>query len=225
MENMAQLKRSFSAEKVKKEYGHVAWFYDAWGKLTEDKALRRLLQLASVRNGSQLLDVGVGTGRLLASLLALNPDGENFGLDLSPSMLAHARKRLARIGELEHWRLEEGSAYDLPFANNRFDAMFSTFMLDLLPEEDYPQLLAGFRRVLKPGGTLGLAVFSFGTRPIHRFWFWLAKHFPSLLTECRPVNLKPALEAAGFEIEHREEVSQWTFPSQVIVARNGSEDD
>ena len=219
MANTAQLTRSFSAEKLKKEYAHVAWFYDAWGLLTEDRALHRLLQLASVRNGSHVLDVGVGTGRLLASLLAQNPDGENIGLDLSPAMLAHARKRLARIGEREHWRLEEGSAYDLPFADNRFDSLFSTFMLDLLPEEDYPGLLDGFRRVLKPGGTLGVAAFSFGTRPVHRFWYWLARRFPSLLTECRPVRLEPALRAAGFEVLHREEISQLTFPSAVIVAK------
>jgi ubiquinone/menaquinone biosynthesis C-methylase UbiE len=225
MANTAPLKRSFSAEKLKKEYAHVAWFYDAWGSLTEDKALHRLLQLASVRNGSRVLDVGVGTGRLLTSLLVQNPDGENIGLDLSPAMLAHARKRLARIGKLEHWRLEAGSAYDLPFADNGFDSLFSTFMLDLLPEEDYPELLGGFRRALKPGGTLGVAAFCFGTRPVHRFWYWLARQFPSLLTECRPVRLGPALVAAGFKIEQQEEISQMTFPSQVIVARNGSDDE
>jgi ubiquinone/menaquinone biosynthesis C-methylase UbiE len=215
----AKMKRSFSVDKVQKEYARVAWFYDGWGRLTEDRALQRLLQLAEVRDGSHILDVGVGTGRLFGQVVRENPGGVNVGVDLSPAMLKHARKRLAGMAAPGSWELQEGSAYELPFADASFDLLFSTFMLDMLPEEDYPRLLGEFRRVLKPGGRLCLAAFSFGTRPIHRLWYWLAKHFPSLLTQCRPVHLEPALRNAGFEIAHQEEVSQFTFPSQLILAR------
>lgn len=222
MANEHSLKRSFSAQEMKKEYAHVAWFYDTWGRLTEDRALRRLLQVSAVEDGVRILEVAVGTGRLFSELVARNLDGENIGLDLSPDMLAHARKRLARTAPAKAYRLEEGSAYSLPFDDDHFDFLFNTFMLDLLPEEDYPKLLGEYRRVLKPGGKLGLAVFSFGTRPVHRFWWWLAKYFPSLLTGCRPVRPGPALRAAGFKVVHDEELSQFTFPSTVILAEKGA---
>jgi ubiquinone/menaquinone biosynthesis C-methylase UbiE len=215
----AKLKRGFSVDKVQKEYARIAWFYDGWGRLTEDRALQRLLQIAEVRDGSQILDVGVGTGRLFEQVVRQNRGGMNVGIDLAPAMLRYARKRLSRLVAPASWELQEGSAYDLPFADASFDFLFSTFMLDMLPEEDYPRLLAGFRRVLKPGGLLCLAAFSFGTRPVHRFWYWLARHFPGLLTDCRPVHLEPALRDAGFTIARQEEVSQFTFPSQLILAR------
>lgn len=218
----ARLKRSFSVDKVQKEYARVAWFYDGWGRFTEDRALQRLLELAEVRDGSRILDVGVGTGRLFARVVRENPGGVNVGVDLSPAMLRHARKRLAHLAGSRSWELQEGSAYELAFADASFDYLFSTFMLDMLPEEDYPRLLSELRRVLKPGGLLCLAAFSFGTRPIHRFWLWLAKHFPGLLTDCRPVHLEPVLRDAGFGIARHEEVSQFTFPSQLILARKES---
>lgn len=220
MSDASSLKRSFSADKIKSDYAHVAWFYDAWGRLTEDKALQRLFELAKVEDGKQVLEIAVGTGRLFSRLVEHNAHGSNVGLDLSPAMLAHARKRL-RSAPANAYRLEEGSAYALPYADSSFDYLFNTFMLDLLPETDYPKLLQEYRRVLRPGGTLGLAVFSFGTRPIHRFWYWLAKHFPSLLTDCRPVRLEPALRAAGFELVNHEEISQLTFPSAIYIARKG----
>jgi ubiquinone/menaquinone biosynthesis C-methylase UbiE len=208
-----------SAEQVKAQYARVAWFYDAWSYLTEDKALTRLLALAEVRDGMQLLEVAVGTGRLFEKLLGRNPAGVNEGIDLSPAMLGHTRRRLAHNAKTGNWHLQEGSAYALPYESGRFDRLISTYMLDLLPLEDYPQLLGEFMRVLKPGGRLALAYFSQAQTWSNRLWPWLAKHFPSLLTGCRPVDLLPVLGQAGFHILAQESLSQNTFPSSVVIAQ------
>ncbi len=215
------LPRSYSPATVQREYARVAWFYDLWGRWTEDRALQRLLQLADVHDGMRLLEVAVGTGRLFARLVARNPTGRNEGIDLSADMLARARRRLARRAPPASYRLQEASAYALPFEAATFDILVNTFMLDLLPAEDYPRLLAEFARVLKPGGTLALAYFSYGTRRVHRFWYWLARHFPTLLTSCRPIRLESYLEQAGFRVLHQEEISQNTFPSAVLTAQRG----
>src|SRR5665811_1048898 len=62
--------------------------------------------------GSRILDVGCGTGAQLAGYLG---DGrELFGVDLSPSMLDQARRRLAEA------HLHLGSAADLPFDDGFF---------------------------------------------------------------------------------------------------------
>jgi ubiquinone/menaquinone biosynthesis C-methylase UbiE len=216
------LPRTFSAETVRLQYGRVAWFYDVWSRLTESRALARLVERSGVRDGSRILEVAVGTGRLFARLASINPSGWTEGVDLSPAMLEHARSRVARLGPKGRYRLREGDAYDLPFEAETFDFVFNAYMLDLLPAEDHPRLLGGFRRVLKPGGTLALASFSFGTARRHRFWIWLAMRFPALLTGCRPVRLEPLLETGGFEVLAHEAISENTFPSAVLVARKAA---
>lgn len=213
------LPRTYSPQAVKEDYARVAWFYDFWGRLTEYKALQRLLALAEIEDGCQALEVAVGTGRLFTWLVMRNSSGSTEGIDLSPAMLARARRRLARLPVAGSAHLQEGSAYNLPFASGTFDILFNTFMLDLLPVEDYPRLLGEFSRVLKPDGRLALAYFSCGRTLGNRFWLWTAKHFPSLLTGCRPIRLETPLQEAGFSILHKEEISQNTFPSAVVLAR------
>jgi ubiquinone/menaquinone biosynthesis C-methylase UbiE len=78
-------------------------------------------------------------------------------------------------------------------------------MLDLLPEQDFPRVLSEFRRVLKPGGKMVLVSFGFGTHWFNRFWYWLAKVFPALLTNCRPVRMSQTVPLVGFhnvQVEH-----------------------
>lgn len=216
------LARTYSARTMKKQYSRVAWFYDFWGRLTEDKALRRLFALAEVVDGCRALEVAVGTGRLFSWLVTRNPSGLNEGIDLSPAMLARARKRLAGLAVGRSSRLQEGTAYALPFESGSFDVVFNTFMLDMLPVEDWPHILGEFKRVLRPKGKLALAYFSHGRTRANHFWVWAAKHYPSLLTDCRPIRLETSLRQAGFEILKLENVGQNTFPSEIILARNST---
>lgn len=213
------LARSYAPERVKGMYRRVAWYYDAWGKLTEGVASRRLLELAAVRDGSQILEVAVGTGRLFAEIAALNPSGHLEGIELSGDMLIRAQSRLQESAISASYRLQEGDAYKLPFADASFDYLFNAYMLDLLPVADFPRLFHEFGRVLKPGGTLAIANFSYGKNRANRIWYWLARTAPGLLTDCRPIRPERLLEKAGFEIFHQEEISQNTFPSSVVLAR------
>lgn len=216
--NMETLKRTLDETKTKKEFKQVLRFYDLWGRLTESKAAEHVLELACVKNGSRVLDVACGTGEMLLNLAELNPDGKNVGVDLSPDMIAKAGRKLDTTNQ-GHVELHTGSALALPFPDASFDVLINCYMVDLLPVETFPKVAAEFHRVLKPDAVLSMATFSFGTKWIHRFWYWAAKHFPGLLTGCRPVAFKQYLTEAGFVIEETLEVSQNTFPSQVIKAR------
>ncbi len=213
------LPRTFSDQAVKAQYARVAWFYDGWSRLTEEKALQRLLTLTEVNDGMQILEVAVGTGRLFAQLVRQNPAGMTEGIDLSPAMLRHAQRRLGRSIRPACYRLQEGSAYQLPYTPGQFDRIFNAFMLDLFPSEDFARVLTEFMRLLKPGGRLALAYFSHGNKWSNRIWPWLAKHLPALLTGCRPVALESALQQAGFQILAQESISQNTFPSTVVIAK------
>ena len=211
------LVRTFKPQTTTKQFAAVAWFYDFWALLTENKAVHRALALAQVQDGSAVLEVAVGTGGLFSEIVERNPHGRNEGTDISPAMLARARKRLRKM-KPDTCKLQAGSAYELHYEDNTFDLLFNTYMLDLLPEQDFPKVLAEFRRVLKPHGRLVLVSFGFGTHWFNRFWFWLARVFPALLTNCRPVSLSQTVTQAGLHNLHVEHISQTTFPSDIIIA-------
>jgi len=215
---MKVLKRNLDEAKIKKEFKKVLWFYDFWGSLTESKAAKKVLKLADIKNGNAVLDVACGTGEMLKKIIKLNPEGENTGIDISPDMIAKARKKLAKQNQ-NNLMLEEGNALNLNFKDNSFDILINNYMVDLMPIESFNKIASEFYRVLKPKGIIVMSTFSFGTKRIHRFWYWVAKRFPDLLTGCRPVSFKDYLIKVGFEIEKNIEISQNTFPSKIIKAR------
>jgi ubiquinone/menaquinone biosynthesis C-methylase UbiE len=211
------LSRTFQPHATASQFAAVAWFYDLWALLTEARAVRRALKLAQVQDNLAVLEVAVGTGRLFSQIVVRNPHGRNEGMDLSPAMLARARRRLQQMPPTAY-KLQLGSAYELPYEDGAFDLLFNTYMLDLLPEQDFLSVLSEFRRVLKPGGKLVLVSFGFGTHWFNRFWYWLARVFPALLTNCRPVRLSQTVTLVGFHDIHLEHLSQNTFPSDIVVA-------
>ncbi len=213
------LPRGHAAPNVGAAYARLAPFYDLWAGFTETEALAALLALAGPRDGERTVDVGTGTGRLLGELARRNPSGTNVGVDLSPAMLREARRRLDRSAPAGACFLVEANACALPFAAARFDLACSSFMLDLLPEEDLAVALGELLRILRPGGRLALASFARGPRWYHGLWSWIAKHLPAVLTGCRPVDPVPHLRRLGAEILAQRPVSQHTFPSCVVVAR------
>ncbi len=208
------LTRNFSIKKTQNDFSKVVPFYDFWGKLTEQKAIDEAINISGIPNNSKVLDIGVGTGQLFEKVLNLNTQGFNTGIDLSPAMLAKAKDRLSSASN--NYALNAGNAYRLPFKDESFDYVLSSYVLDLLPEKDFDIILAEFRRVMKKGADGLVLTMSMGSRWYNKIWFLLAEYFPSLLTNCRPVDLSHYIESSGFKIIERRFVSQNTFPSDII---------
>jgi len=214
---MIVLERKLNKTRTKNDYRNVAWFYNLWSWLTEKKAAKTVVALAEIQDRKKILEVACGTGVVFEQIVRKNPNGENTGIDLSPVMLDKARKRLKHYGD--NYELKEGDALNLDFEDSTFDIVINNFMVDLMPQEYFDNIAREFHRVLKPQGTLIVATFSFGKKKINRIWLWVAKHFPGLLTGCRPVSFGGNLLHAGFNIETDLEISQNTFPSEIIKAR------
>ncbi len=217
-DSMEVLERNFDPEIVRKNFAHVAGIYDLWGWLTESKSAAKVIEMCCFTNRGKILEVAVGTGKLIEKLVSLNPTGTNIGIDLSPDMLAKAEKRMNKQKN-GNYKLLHGNALELEFWDESFDLLVNNFMIDLMPAEQFDKIISEFYRVLKKDGIAVISTFSFGYKRIHRFWYWMAKNFPDLLTGCRPVSLKKNLEKAGFIIEQVEQVSQNTFPSEIVKAR------
>ncbi len=199
-------------------YRSAAPIYDLWARLTESKAAKIAFELTAISAGEAVLEVAVGTGLFFARIVAANPTGRNEGVELSPAMLSRAVVRLDAMGS-DNYRLQSGDARQLPFPEATFDLLVNNYMLDLLPEDDFGPVLAGFARVLKPNGRLVLSTMAPGPRWYHRAWGRLADSFPALLTGCRPISIGSHLSAAGFAMQEHTFVSQNTFPSEVTLAR------
>jgi len=214
---MEILKRSFDSERVRRNYRKVVWFYDFWSWLTESKAAKKIIELAEITDGENILEIACGTGVVFEQIAELNPNGNNTGIDLSLDMLEKAKKRLARVN-LSNYELKQGNVLSLEFEDDSFDLVVNNFMVDLMPVESFDMIGREFFRVTKPGGRIIISTFSFGQKKINRIWFLVAKILPDLLAGCRPVSFSQYLEAAGFEIEEKIELSQNTFPSEIIKA-------
>jgi len=98
-----------------------------------------------------ILDVGAGTGRFPAAMLADDRfDGQIWGLDLSIGMLRKARERVASFGERCTLIWEDADA--LPFPDETFDAVACLEALEFTPSPE--RTLNELMRMLRPGGVL-----------------------------------------------------------------------
>jgi ubiquinone/menaquinone biosynthesis C-methylase UbiE len=115
------------------------------------RAMKPIAEWMSGRNQRILrgLDVGCGTGRLLAFLHDGWPGMRWTGLDLSPPYLTEARRLIGRTARV---KLIEGAAEKLPFDDASLDVVVSSFLMHELPPEVRASALKETARVLRPGG-------------------------------------------------------------------------
>ena len=202
---------------VEKLYDRTAWFYDFWAILTESKAQKRAIEIADIQNGNTVLDVAVGTGRLFCKILIQNPNGKNFGIDISQGMLAKAKSKLSIQGS-QNYSLEIGSAFDIKMDDDSVDILFNNYMFDLIPFDQMDDIIKEFKRVMKPDGKLVLVNMTKGEKFGANIYEFLYRISPKLMGGCRGVQQSELLTQHGFQVKSREYVQQMLFPSEVILA-------
>lgn len=125
----------------------------------------KVIDLARLKPGESVLDVGCGTGTLaIAAKRRVGRDGKVFGIDASPEMIARAGKKARKTGLEIDFRNESIEA--LPFPDGQFDAVLNTVMLHHLPRKVREAGIREIRRVLKPGGRVLIVDFA-GTERQH----------------------------------------------------------
>lgn len=142
---------------------HSPVLYDAivWFALRgRGRQLRaRLLELAALRPGESVLDVGCGTGTLaIRAKEIVGRSGTVCGVDASVEMLSRARAKTARAGV--EVRFENAAAQSLPFPDSSFDLGLGTMMLHHLGRAARRGFAAELRRVLRSGGRVLLVDFA-----------------------------------------------------------------
>ena len=114
----------------------------------------RLVQRAGIRPGDAVLDVACGTGNV--AIPAARAGGRVTGVDLTPEHFPAARSRATAAGVAVDW--VEGDAEALPFEDDSFDVVLSSFGCMFAPR--HAVAAAELARVLRPGGRLGVSAFT-----------------------------------------------------------------
>ena len=126
-------------------YTLFAPVYDAFVAPFTAAARRRGLELLREESPAEVLLVGIGSGLDIPLL----PRGPRYtGLDLTPAMLARARRKAEAL-KLDI-RLDAGDARALPYSDAMFDVVVLHLILAVTPHPE--RVLAEAGRVLRPGG-------------------------------------------------------------------------
>jgi ubiquinone/menaquinone biosynthesis C-methylase UbiE len=144
------------------------------------RALRPIADWMAGRNQRDLrgLDVGCGTGRLLAAVHEAWPGMKLSGLDLSAPYLGEARRLVGRTARV---KLLEGAAEKLPFEDCSLDLVFSSFLMHELPQDVRLDVLREMARVVKPDGLV--VIVDSLQKGDHPAWDGLLDLFPHYFHE------------------------------------------
>ena len=154
---------------VRTMFDRIAPVYDVMNRAMTaglDRRWRAETARVVVSPGDRVLDACCGTGDLAIASLRLLGSGRVTGLDFSERMLERAR------GKSDEIEWIQGDALALPFADDSFDAATVGFGVRNL--EDLEAGLRELRRVLRPGGRVGILEITRPRgllRPFYKLWF------------------------------------------------------
>jgi demethylmenaquinone methyltransferase/2-methoxy-6-polyprenyl-1,4-benzoquinol methylase len=199
------------ADGVRAMFDRIAPVYDAMNRTMTaglDQRWRRATADAVVRRGDRVLDACCGTGDL--AIADARAGGEVTGLDFADAMLERARRKAPQV----EW--VRGDLLDLPFGDASFDA--ATVGFGVRNVEDLERGIRELRRVLRPGGRLGVLEITRPRGPLaffYRVWF---DGFVPLLGKLLPGGSAYAYLPAS--------VRRFPGPDELgeVLRRNGFED-
>ena len=212
---------SRSKTEAQASYDRLSRWYDLLSGSSEARPRQDGLALLKVLPGEQVLDTGPGTGHSLAALAhAVGKSGCVQGLDLSPAMLTVSRARLEKAAGCANVSLACGDALRLPYPAGAFDAVFSSFNLELFDTPEIPLVLKECRRVLCPGGRICVVSLSRTgkSQAMIKLYEWSHDRFPAFI-DCRPIYVQASLEQAGFRILAVHCMSMWGLPVEIVLAQ------
>jgi ubiquinone/menaquinone biosynthesis C-methylase UbiE len=169
---------------MKSEMEKMVYSYDSYMRVN----------LAQVKPGDSVLEIGCGTGTLtIAAKCQAGPSGKVFGIDVIPGMIEISQRKATQANEDITFQL--GSIDDIPFSENQFDIVMCSFMIFHMSERVRQKGIAEIYRVLKPQGRLLVLDLALPTQPLPRT---IAKLLLGGMLQHDLRELLPLMEASGF---------------------------
>lgn len=203
---------------------HAATLYDLVAPVYErvltplhDLGVSRAVERALGAGPTSVLDVGIGPGRGVA---LLSGNGRRVvGVDVSRRMLRLADAHLS--AERARASLTRANALALPFRSGSFDAVVSTYLLDVLSDAEMAAALRELVRVLSPGGRLVLGTMALPNHLTHQVWMAAYRALPELVGHSRPADPHPYLRAQPLRVLREEHVKGWVGMRVVTTVKTG----
>lgn len=138
---------------VAEEYDGLAQAWDRYFVPATAKAREHMIQLARLKTGERVLDIGTGTGSsAIIAAQVVGKTGRVLGIDVSPMMVKQAQRRAARLHQENlEFRVMDSTSLTLP--DKSFNAIITSFGM---PEGPYDAqtVLKRWFRILAPQGRL-----------------------------------------------------------------------
>lgn len=172
--------------------------YDLYMKritLGREDALRKMtVNLAQIKPGDCVLEVGCATGTLsLAAKRQAGSTGSVFGIDIIPGMIEVSREK-AKQAKLDV-TFQLGNIEDIPFPNDHFDVVMCSFMIFHMSERVRNKGIEEIYRVLKPNGKFLVLDLALPLNPVPRTFI---KLFLGFFLKHDLKELQPIMETSGF---------------------------
>ncbi|MFQ6027376.1 MAG: class I SAM-dependent methyltransferase [Dehalococcoidia bacterium] len=188
-------------------FSRAAPIYDRVGPRFFTHFGRRLVELAQIAPGSEVLDVAAGRGAVLfPAVERVGPGGSVVGIDLSAEMVRETALELHNLG-CQNGEMRQMDADHLDFPDGCFDRVLCGFALWFFPQPH--STLQELHRILRPSGRVGLSTWT----EDHPFITWFGRELAAVLPPEEsgrgnrpggvrfdtPEKLETALRQAGFE--------------------------
>lgn len=206
---------------AKVSYDRMSRWYDLLAGSSEWRYVQTGLELLDALEGERILEIGHGTGKAIVALAqAVGPSGLVQGIDLSEGMHTIASERLRKAGVSERVELHVGDAATLSYEANSFDAVFSSFTLELFDTPEIPVVLKGCQRALRSEGRIvvvSMAKKSEETLAV-KLYDWAHERMPSYF-DCRPIYVAESITEAGFQVVKSLTLKMWGLPVDIVLGQ------
>ncbi len=197
-------------EQARQSYNAMSRWYDLFTG-SEKRFTDIGIQMLDIQLNESVLEIGCGTGHALVQFAQRG--GIVTAIDLSDGMLevAHRQTKNQTVGFCQ------ADGLSLPFPTGQFDAVFTSFTLELFDTPDIPLVLNECRRILKADGRIGVVSLAKQETTAVRIYEWFHRQMPKFV-DCRPIFLQSILMEFGFTIQQSTIKTMWGLPVEIVLA-------